>query len=413
MLSSTLRYFVLPWSSCTASPLSAPTTRLGDLLLGSIEAASLAYSACPRQAGWARLGPAIPVLPRCRFLPRPLDAEAEIIRALSHQRGKPSTPAPAPSLRSRHHPPTCHPSQHHPRTSRGAVFRAGGREENKSLRVLVFDSLGYGMYAPSLRLRAPGSGGRRCRCDCGCGRESRRDTGMHGTGAGGGPCSVGSMLAWPRCTFWGAMCGRRVGTASTMMRRGEGTSRGDVARETNEPGLSVTPASSLRSSYLHVHRLKKRTPVREEGMQKKVVKRGRTESKTQHGDRTSSCTVCLYVYLRASISYSTPTRMLQGSAPACSNAFSQRDPASLPALPSPFLRCAARPPPSRRLPAATVIPFTYCLARRPGLNVRDPNARAPHVPPAPIDLALGVLRRVRRVSLLTRNASAARERHPR
>jgi hypothetical protein len=78
-----------------------------------------------------------------------------------------------------------------------------------------------------------------------------------------------------------------------MMRRGEGTSRGDVARETDAPGLSVTPASSLRSFYLHVHRLRRRAPVREEGMRKKVVKRGRTESLTRHGDRTSSCTVCI------------------------------------------------------------------------------------------------------------------------
>jgi hypothetical protein len=41
-------------------------------------------------------------------------------------------------------------------------------------------------------------GGRRCGCECGCGSGGRCDTGLHGPGVGGGPCSVGSMRAcWP------------------------------------------------------------------------------------------------------------------------------------------------------------------------------------------------------------------------
>jgi hypothetical protein len=178
--------------SCIASTLSSPTTQL-----------EICFPVPSRQhPGHSALVEAGRLLPRCRYLPRPLDADAEIIHVVASDARCVRTSAfiALPTLPSLH---ATHP-QHHPRTSRGAVVRAGGREENKSLRVLVFVLSGYNV-CPMAAAAWPGYGGRRCGCDCGCGRESRCDTGMHGTGAGGGPCSVGSMLAWPRCTFWGAM----------------------------------------------------------------------------------------------------------------------------------------------------------------------------------------------------------------
>jgi hypothetical protein len=200
-----------------------------------------------------------------------------------------------------------------------------------------------------------------------------------------------------------------VGTASTLMRHGEGTSRRDVARET---GARAERDTCIVAAQL----LPPRASSEEAGACSGGgdAEEGDEERKNRGQDATRrSCLVVHCMYISA---HGSPPRRSRGCSrdprPACSNAFSSRDPASLPGLPSPFVRCAVRPPPSRRLPAATVIPFAYCLARRPGLNVHNPNARAPRVSPAPIDLALGVLRRMRCVSLLTRNACAARERHP-
>jgi hypothetical protein len=149
------------------------------------------------------LGPAIPVLPAVDICPAPWTPRPRSSRAVASSRRAfdAAAPAPAPSLRSRHHPAYMPPIPsiiHAPRGVRCSGQeggRAGGREENESLRVLVFGSSGYDVYAPWLRLRASGSGRRRCRCDCGCGRGWRCDTGLHGTGAGGGSRSVGSMRA--------------------------------------------------------------------------------------------------------------------------------------------------------------------------------------------------------------------------
>ncbi|KAJ7807356.1 hypothetical protein B0H14DRAFT_1535923 [Mycena olivaceomarginata] len=149
---------------------------------------------------------------RCRCLPRPLDADAEIIHVLSHHPSEPSTPlrphqclhcalafialSTSPRLHATH-------PQHHPRTSQGAVLRAGGWEGGR--RTSRFASSSSARRRMMCMPRGCGCvrplGGRRCGCDCGCdcgcGRGWRCDTGMHGAGAGGGPCSVGSMRACP------------------------------------------------------------------------------------------------------------------------------------------------------------------------------------------------------------------------
>jgi hypothetical protein len=138
MLLSTLHYFVLP---CIL------LHRVSSFVL------EICFPAPSRQHPWHTalirgrraegcMGPAIPILSRCRCLLRPCRDHPRAVA--SPRRAFDARCARTSAFIALSTSPRLHATlpQHHPRTSRGAVLRAGGREVNESLRVLVLGSSG-------------------------------------------------------------------------------------------------------------------------------------------------------------------------------------------------------------------------------------------------------------------------------